>query len=85
MVVPNAVAFLDAYWDDWWQSHGINLTISPADADRANAAIDKRWEKHAPLIETHCRHDVDAEGECIHLQPHSQITFLHPWDGEYYT
>ncbi len=28
---------------------------------------------------------VDAEDECVHLQPHSQITFMDPWDGEYYT
>ena len=28
---------------------------------------------------------VDAEDECVHLQPHSQITFMAPWDGEYYT
>lgn len=28
---------------------------------------------------------VDADSECVHLQPHSQISFLAPWDGEYYT
>lgn len=28
---------------------------------------------------------VDAEDECVHLQPHTQITFMDPWDGEYYT
>ena len=28
---------------------------------------------------------VEADSECVHLQPHSQITFMAPWDGEYYT
>lgn len=28
---------------------------------------------------------VDTEDECVHLQPHTQITFMEPWDGEYYT
>lgn len=27
---------------------------------------------------------VDEENEAVHLQPSSLITFLEPWDGEYY-
>ena len=43
MVVPKAAAFLDAHWESWWESYGINLTISAASADIALAAIDEAW------------------------------------------
>ncbi len=43
MVEPKAAAFLDAYWEKWWQSHGINLTISAACGESALAAIDEGW------------------------------------------
>jgi hypothetical protein len=43
MVEPKAVAFLDAYWDKWWESKGINLTISSACADAAAASIEECW------------------------------------------
>ena len=28
---------------------------------------------------------VSPNGESVNLQPHSQISFMEPWDGEYYT
>ncbi|GAA5511234.1 hypothetical protein Rcae01_06750 [Novipirellula caenicola] len=28
---------------------------------------------------------ADDDHGCVHLQPGSQITFMEPWDGEYYT
>ena len=28
---------------------------------------------------------VDEDDECVLLQPHSQVTFMAPWDGEFYT
>jgi hypothetical protein len=43
MVEPKAVAFLDAYWNKWWESNGINLTSRSACADDAKTAIDECW------------------------------------------
>lgn len=43
MVEPKAAAFLDAYWDKWWESNGINLSISPECAPTAFAAIEQYW------------------------------------------
>lgn len=43
MVEPKAAAFLDAYWENWWESNGINLSMSSACADSALAAIEECW------------------------------------------
>jgi hypothetical protein len=43
MVLPTAAAFLEAYWEKWWESNGINLTVSSACADDAKRAIDECW------------------------------------------
>lgn len=44
MVVPKGAAFLDAQWEQWWDTNGINLTISPNGAEQALAAIDTCWQ-----------------------------------------
>lgn len=43
MVAPKGAAFLDAYWDSWWESHGINLSIGAECSDAALAAIEQCW------------------------------------------
>jgi hypothetical protein len=43
MVQPKGAAFLDAYWEKWWKSDGINLTISSTSAHGAQAAIEECW------------------------------------------
>jgi hypothetical protein len=43
LVLPKAAAFLDRYWESWWEAYGINLAISADMNAVALAGIDEYW------------------------------------------
>jgi hypothetical protein len=45
LVLPKAAAFLDRYWESWWETCGINLAISADLTDRALAEIEEYWRQ----------------------------------------
>jgi hypothetical protein len=48
MVNETATRFLDACWDSWWNSIGINLCIDlTIDEASATAELDRLWSTHS--------------------------------------